>query len=261
MPEAPEIFYLKEKIKKQIKNHFFEKIVSNTKSVVNLPSKSKIIDIDCKGKLLWIITENYYVHIHMMISGWIVEDKPKICKYELIFDNITLYIDDRRRFSKIKIIKTKLEHDVIINNMGLSFLLGEVTKENFFNLLSNSHKNISALLLQQNIFCGIGNYIRNEVLYLIKVHPMKKSNTFDKKLSNKLYDKILYVMFSNLYELLLNDNINVPKYIHIISPKTIQIPYKFRVYEREKDNNNNIITREKIAGRWAYYVKKIQTII
>ena len=258
MPEAPEIFYLKELLKNNIINLTFEKIVSNTKSRVDLPSKSKVIDCDCKGKLLWIKTEKYYVHLHMMISGWIVFEKPKICKYEFVFNNLTLYMDDTRRFSKVKIIKTEKEHQKEINSLGLSFLKNEISKEKFIDIIQNSNKSISSLLLNQKIFCGIGNYIRNEVLYMVKIYPAEKSNKIDKKDIEKLYDKIRYVMFSNLYEILQNNKLKIPNYIKKIAPSKLQIPYKFRVYDKNKDMYGNPITRKKIDGRWAYFVEKIQ---
>jgi formamidopyrimidine-DNA glycosylase len=262
MPEAPEIFYLKELLKQHIMNKTFEKIISNTKSTVKLPSKSKVVDVDCKGKLLWIQTENYYVHLHMMISGWLVFERPKICKYEFVFSNMTIYMDDTRRFSKVKIINTHEKHYKEINKLGFSFLKNEITKEKFIEIILSSNKNISALLLNQKIFCGVGNYIRNEALYMVKIHPSKKANDISKKDAKKLYDKIRYIIFSNLYEMLQNNNskIKIPVYIKNIAPDNLQIPYKFRVYGREKDNYGNIITREKIAGRWAYYVKNIQKI-
>jgi formamidopyrimidine-DNA glycosylase len=260
MPEAPEIFYLKELLKKNIMNHKFEKIISNTKSKVNLPSKSKVIDCDCKGKLLWIKTEKYYVHLHMMISGWIVFERPKICKYEFVFDNMTLYMDDTRRFSKVKIIETEEKHNKEINKLGLNFLNDEITKNKFTEIILNSNKNISAMLLDQKIFCGIGNYIRNEALYMVKIHPSQNSSKISKEDAEKLYEKIRYVIFSNLCELLKMEKIKIPRFIKNISPKNLQIPYKFRVYSKEKDIYGNKITREKIAGRWAYYVKSIQKL-
>jgi formamidopyrimidine-DNA glycosylase len=257
MPEAPEIFYLKELIKSKILNHKIKNIVSNTKSTVNLPKESKVNDVDCKGKLLWIKTKDYYIHLHMMISGWLVFEKPKINKYEFVFDNMTIYMDDQRRFSKVKIIKSEKEHQEELDRLGLSFIKNEVSKKQFIDIVSNSNKNISALMLDQTIFCGIGNYIRNEVLYMVKINPKAISNTISKKDIGKMYDKIRYVMFSNLYEMLQNDNLKIPEDIKKIAPKILQIPYKYRVYEKEKDAHGNKVTREKIAGRWAYYVKKL----
>jgi formamidopyrimidine-DNA glycosylase len=258
MPEGPEIFYLKEMLKTKIKNKKFTEIISNTNSEINLPKESKILDCDCKGKLLWIETEDYYVHMHLMISGWLVFEKPKICKYEFVFDNMTIYMDDVRRFSKVYIVNSKKEHEKIIAELGLNFFSNEINEDIFIDIISNSTKNISSLLLEQSIFSGIGNYIRNEVLYLSKIHPNKKSKDIDLEDIKSLYENTRFVMFSNLYELLKTDNLKIPKEIKNISPETLEVPYKYRVYDKEKDRLGNKVTKEKMAGRWTYYVKSIQ---
>jgi formamidopyrimidine-DNA glycosylase len=258
MPEAAEIFYLKELIKSKINNNIFEQIISNTKTKVVLPKHSKVINCDTKGKLMWIQTEDYYVHLHMMISGWLVFEEPKICKYEFIFNNMSIYLDDTRRFSKVDVITSEKKHQDIINKLGLDFLKNEVSQDQFINILSNSKKNISALFLDQTIFCGIGNYIRNEVLYMVKLHPMTISNKINEVDIIKLYKKIKYVMFSNLYELMNEHKLPISKFITQISPETLQVPYKYRVYGKTKDKFGNNIIKKKIAGRWAYYVPSIQ---
>lgn len=257
MPEAPEIYYLKELLKTKIKKSTLQNIISNTQSTVILPNQSKVINIDSKGKLLWIQTENYYVHLHMMITGWLVFEKPKISKYDLIFDNITIYIDDVRRFSTINILSEE-EHEKEINDMGYSFLHDEISKELFIETLSLSKKNICALLLDQSVFCGVGNYIKNEALYIAKINPHSKACDINIENVEQLYNAIRFVMFSNLYELLENDKLKISKKLRKISPKKLEIPYIFRVYDKEKDDNNNKITKEKISGRWTFYVKQIQ---
>lgn len=258
MPEGPEIYYLKEMLKTKIKSQKFIDIISNTNSEVKLPKESKIIDCDCKGKLLWIQTEDYYVHMHLMISGWLVFEKPNVCKYEFIFDNMTIYMDDTRRLSKVYIVSSKKEHEKIIGELGLNFLSNEINKEIFVDMVSNSTKNISSLLLDQSIFSGIGNYIRNDALYLSKIHPNKKSKDIEIEDIKTLYENIIFVMFSNLYELLKTDNLKVPKEIKNIAPMNLEVPYKYKVYDREKDRLGNKVVKEKIAGRWTYYVKSIQ---
>ena len=59
----------------------------------------------------------------------------------------------------------------------------------------------------------------------------------------------------------MQDNLKIPNNIKKISPKKLQVPYKFKVYSKEKDPYGNKITREKIAGRWAYYVKNIHLLL
>ena len=256
MPEAPEIFYLKEMLNNLIKGKKILEIISNTKSVVDLPSIAKIIKCDCKGKILWIKTKKYYIHLHMMITGWIVLDKPKIYKYQFKFsDDVEFYIEDVRRFSKVTIFKTKEEHKNELSKLGYDFLKDEISCDTFLDTIQNSKKNITALLLDQSVFCGIGNYVRNEALYLSKILPDQTCSKIPKKNVIKLYNKIIFVLFSSLYEILKENNIKVNKFIKSISPKKIECPYKFKIYERLHDDNGNKVIREKTAGRWSYYVE------
>ena len=50
MPEGPELYSLSAFLNKKLKDNIFENIVSNTKTIVKLPKKSKIIKIYSYGK-------------------------------------------------------------------------------------------------------------------------------------------------------------------------------------------------------------------
>ena len=256
MPEAPEIFYLKEMLNNMIKGKKILEIISNTKSVVNLPSIEKIIKCSCKGKIVWLQTKNYYIHLHMMLTGWIVFEQPKIYKYHFKFsDDIEFYIDDVRRFSKVTIIKTKEEHKKELSKLGYDFLKDEISCDDFLDIIQSSKKNVTALLLDQSVFCGIGNYVRNEALYLSKIMPDETCSKIPKKNIIKLYKKIRFVLFSSLYEIMKENNIKINKFIKSVAPKKIECPYKFKIYERSYDDNGNKVIKDKTGGRWSYYIE------
>lgn len=45
-----------------------------------------------------------------------------------------------------------------------------------FELFANKYPNkeICQLLIDQSFVCGIGNYLRSDILYLSKIYPYKK---------------------------------------------------------------------------------------
>ena len=43
MPEGPELYYLSQELKHQLKNQYFNNIISNTKSTVILPQNQKLV--------------------------------------------------------------------------------------------------------------------------------------------------------------------------------------------------------------------------
>jgi formamidopyrimidine-DNA glycosylase len=241
MPEAPEIKFLADDLKDNIVGQTFDNIISNTKTKVTLPKKSKVINVDTRGKLIIIQCKDYYVTLHMGLTGWLTYEEPKIYKYVLVFSNGNIYLRDQRRFSKIKVYKTEEALNKDLDQLGYDFIKDEIDEKTFIDILNSSKKNISSLLMDQHIFSGIGNYIRNEALYLSKINPESKSKDIDLKHKKLLYKKIKYVISSNLKELYDGKD-----------------HYKYRVYEREKDDKGNKIIVKIIAGRKTFYVPSIQ---
>ncbi len=259
MPEGPEIKYLELLLNDLVYNKTFLNITSNTKTIKNIPSKSKVIDTGSKGKVLWLQTKHYYVHIRMGLTGWIVDQEPKIYKYILHFNGINLWLKDRRRFSSINIFLTKEDHIKELDKLGIDILTKDFTLDIFKEKVSNSKRNISALLLDQKIFSGIGNYIRNDVLYIAKILPQRNSKTLTNKEIEDLYNAIRFVSYSNIIDWLRSNSLKIPKEIKNSKPKNLLVPYEMFVYGKDKDKFNNKIKYDKsIAGRKTYYVTNIQ---
>ena len=234
MPEGPEILVNASFLKKNIKGLNFTKITSNTKSVRNLPKRSKVLDVTSYGKIIIIITKDYYVHVHFGISGWIVEEKPRIYKYILHFGKKEFYIQDRRRFSSIAILNQK-EHCKIIEGLGIDILSQEFTFPNFLEKTVDRKVNICSFLLDQKNFAGLGNYIRNEALYISKISPFRTVNQLDTKELLKLFKSIKFVSFSNVVEWFDEYELRIPKKIKKLIPSRIKVPYQFYVYQQDYD--------------------------
>ena len=262
MPEGPEIKYISEVCKKYLIGKTLEKIVSNSDTKVNLPMKSKLIDVEVKGKQLVLVFKDFWFHIHFGLTGWLVFEDSKYPRYELHFNDSVAYIDDSRRFSKLKIYESKEKHEKEMNKLGVDIMTEEFTEEFFYNKIDQKKKIIVAFLMDQSEFCGIGNYIKNDSLYLAGISPKRKTNTLDLKEKQKLYHAILFVAYSNYAE---NMQINkfkldsTSKKIIKLNKIKLQIPYIFNVYGRDStDINGNKLTIEDIGGRTCYYVKAIQ---
>ncbi len=258
MPEGPEILVNAAFLNKNVKNKNFTRITSNTKSKRELPKKSKVLKVDSYGKIIIIQTKNYYVHIHFGITGWIVEEKPRIYKYILHFGHQNFYLQDRRRFSSIKILDQK-NHDKEIAKLGIDILSADFTLPNFMEKTFNKKQNICSFLLDQKNFAGLGNYIKNEVLYLSKISPFRTVNQLDNKELELIYKNIKFVSFSNVIDWFDEYELKIPKNIRKLIPKKIKSPYTFYVYEREIDRKGNkVIYSKSHCGRRTFYVKEIQ---
>lgn len=258
MPEGPEIIVLGEYLKSLILNSNITNIISISKKKTVIPKKANILEIGTKGKLIWLKTKYYYIHILLKISGWIFQDVQKNTKYIMVFDNNTkIYIDDVRRLCVINIMNYH-EHNEIINQLGIDICSSNFTKDIFSKSLNSFNINICAFLMNQYIFCGIGNYIKNESLYLAYIDPHRKSNSLTSNEILNLYNSIRFVYFSNLIEQLNDYNLTVNNFIKQLLPKYLEVPYNFKVYKQEMDPNGYKVKSKIIAGRNTYYVKELQ---
>lgn len=258
MPEGPEAYIMSKFIEKNSLNKLFTSITSNTKSKVDLPKESKVIYCNAHGKVIYIKTEDYYVHIHLGITGWLVLKKPRIYKYILHFEGKNLYLQDRRRFSSIKIFNEE-NHKKELNKLGINLLSDKFNIENFSEIIKLKKKNICSLIMDQNIFAGIGNYIKNEALYLSKISPYRKSSDLNDLEILSLFMSILFVTYSNLVEWHDSYNIKISSNIEVLIPDYIENPYNFYVYEKEKDYLKNKVKFDKThCGRRTFYVPEVQ---
>lgn len=259
MPEGPELFFLSQLLKSQLKNQYFNNIISNTKSIIKLPKKSIIVDIYSYGKNLIIKTQDYNVLIHLGITGWLVLEEPKIYKYILEFSNLNYYLKDVRRFSKITIFNNDELLNDYLNNYEVDILTPKFTYDYFEKIIESKNKLLCNLLLEQKYFSGLGNYIKNDVFYLTKLNINKKTNEMTKNQIKKLYENILFVAYSKLYTWLNEYNLKVPKYIEKIEKPKLEIPYHYKVYEQEYDKKGNkVILIKNHCGRRTYYVPNVQ---
>lgn len=261
MPEGPEIRYLSELCKTHLHGCELINIISNSKNIVNLPKKSKLIDVISKGKLLVMIFEDYYFHIHFGLTGWIVFDEPKYPKYELTFEKnnkeIKIFIDDSRRFSKLQFLD-KDKHNKTLNKLGIDIFSSDFTLEYFSEQIKKVNKRIVSFLLEQNKFCGIGNYIKNESLYIAKINPYSNTSDINDKKIHDLYNAIKLCAFSNYVELMKDLNIDKKELKRFKKEVKLEVPYKYKVYQNEIDPHGNKVIKKEIAGRQTFYVKEIQ---
>jgi formamidopyrimidine-DNA glycosylase len=270
MPEGPEINFFSVFLKKKLNNYKMIEIKSFTNKPVILPTNwdGDILDVGCKGKLLWFYVSgknnNYYMHIHYGITGWFVLDKPESnIKFELVFENrnkkeLILYMRDKRRFSKINIYSEE-EHYKIIDKLGIDLFSQEFSLNQFIEIIKSKKTQLAALLLKQEIFCGIGNYIKNEALYMSNLKATIKTSELSDKDIKILYNNILFISFSTLLEMLIGSNIDKfidKNKIHNM-PKKLEVPYHYKIYGREYTDDGQKVLKIKVAGRDSYCIKEM----
>jgi endonuclease VIII len=166
MPEGPSIVILKEAVQ------FFKgkKVLSvngNTTIDKDRLVNQKITDLKSWGKHFLICFPNFTLRFHFMLFGSysINEQTKKAPRLHMHFSNADLYF----YACSIKFI----EEDLNLVYDWSGDVLNEKwdAKKARKKLKAQPDQNVCDALLDQNVFAGVGNIIKNEVLFRIRVHP------------------------------------------------------------------------------------------
>jgi endonuclease-8 len=168
MPEGPSIFILKE-LALPFKGKVIRSVKGNAKVEIDELLNMKILDFRTWGKQFFICTKGLNVRIHLLMFGSYSIDtqtKPrKSLRLGIGFAKGAIYFYT----CSVKIIKEDLEElydweaDVLSDRWNPS----KARKK----LKAMPDTIVCDALLDQQVFSGVGNIIKNEVLYRIKLHP------------------------------------------------------------------------------------------
>ena len=166
MPEGPSLIILKEKLQP-----FIGKKISDAEGYADIDYDEiihrKIIDIKTWGKQLFICLpkNNIGIHLRMFGSYTINEKKKKKINPKLHLQfakgEINFYVTD------VKMIPSLDEYDQKADVMSNEWDASAAKKK----LKDLPELKICDALLDQHIFSGVGNIIKNEVLWQIRLHP------------------------------------------------------------------------------------------
>jgi endonuclease-8 len=166
MPEGPSLVIAKETMLPFIGKKVLE-ATGNAKIDKSLLTNQTITDIKTWGKQLLICFESFSLRVHFLMFGtWLVnERKETSLRLSLQFKKGELNFYT----CSVRLITEPLEewYDFsadVLNEHWNARKAGQKLKEDPF-------RSVCDVLLDQNIFSGVGNIIKNEVLFRIRVHP------------------------------------------------------------------------------------------
>ena len=181
MPEGPSLVILKEEVSAFIGKKV-RCISGNTKIPVAEFEGQKLVDFKTWGKHFLICFPKKTIRIHFLLFGSYRINETKITppRLSLHFSKgeINFYA------CSVQIIETDLDDvydwsaDVMNKNWD--------PKKAAAKLKATPKLQAGDALLDQNIFAGVGNIIRNEVLYRIKVQPESQIGKMPTKKINEL---------------------------------------------------------------------------
>lgn len=201
----------------------FGKVGTTGDEVAKALKGKKVISSGNQGKYFWIVLDKPpHLVMHFGMTGWIhikgektaytnyykkmkPEDAdawpPKFWKFHLETKespSVSVAFTDPRRFGRVRLVDcpgdTIRKHSPLVENGP-----DPVVDANLFTVdylkqkMRARHVPIKALLLDQTMISGIGNWVADEVLFQARMHPEQYCDDFDDEQIRTLYKAIRYV--------------------------------------------------------------------
>jgi endonuclease-8 len=190
LPEGPSIVILKEAVQ-QFKGKKVLEAGGNTKVELPVLQGKTVVDFKSWGKHFLICFKGFAIRIHFLLFGTyrINERKPMPPRLSLRFSNGELNFYT----SSIQLIEG--DPDAVYD------WTADVMNENWS--AAGARKKLKAdpdmlacdALMDQFIFAGVGNIIKNEVLFRVKVHPESRVGALPPKQLNALIKEAVQYSF------------------------------------------------------------------
>jgi endonuclease-8 len=181
MPEGPSIIILKEEVQSFTGKEII-KVEGNSKQDIQRLSGQKIIAFKSWGKHFLICFKTFTVKIHFMLFGSyrINEQKETAPRLRLIFEKgeMSFYA------CSVKFIEEDLDDIYDWEADVMSGLWNPKAAKQKLKKIPDTL--VCDALLDQNIFAGVGNIIKNEVLFRIYLHPESRVGAVPAKKLNEL---------------------------------------------------------------------------
>jgi endonuclease-8 len=181
MPEGPSIVILKEEVQSFAGKKII-KVEGNSKQDIQRLSGQKIIAFKSWGKHFLICFKTVTVKIHFMLFGSyrINEQKETAPRLRLIFEKgeMSFYA------CSVKFIEEDLDKIYDWEADVMSDLWNPKAAKQKLKKIPDTL--VCDALLDQNIFAGVGNIIKNEVLFRICLHPESRVGALPAKKLNEL---------------------------------------------------------------------------
>lgn len=193
MPEGPSIVILKEEAQ-PFKRKKVTAVTGNSKVDIQRADGQTIVDFKSWGKHFLICFKDFSIRIHFMLFGSyrineVREMQPRL-SLQFAKGELNFYA------CSVKILEDDLDalYDWSADVMSDSWDAKAAKKK----LLEKPHMLVCDALLDQGIFAGSGNIIKNEVLFRTKIHPKSKVGALPARKLNEMIREVRNYSFDFL---------------------------------------------------------------
>jgi endonuclease-8 len=193
MPEGPTIVILKEQVAKFAGKNVIA-VDGNTKEPKERALNKKVIEFKSWGKHFLICFDDFTIKIHFMLFGSyrIDEEREMQPRLSLKFKNGVLNF----YACVVKFLEGDLDeiYDWSVDVMSDEWNAAAAKKK----LKAQPEMLACDALLDQNIFAGCGNIIKNEVLFRTRVHPLSRIGVLPPRKLSELIKEVRQYSFEFL---------------------------------------------------------------
>ena len=259
MPELPEVemfrrYIVGSSLQKPIRQVevFDAKVVSDSEEELQSTLTGKRIeDTDRVGKYLFLdFGKDTWLMMHFGMTGApelyrSEEEPPRFTRVAFHFDDgYSLAYKCARKFGRLKLTDS-VEGYCKAKKIGTDAL--KLSLDTFKEKVAKRKAPIKAVLMDQKIAAGVGNWIADEVLYQARLHPEKPANELSSRKLKTVYDKIQYVI-----QTAVDLEAHFPDF-----------PADFMIHSRWTDSGRPDaprieLTKIEVGGRSTYFDPKVQ---
>jgi formamidopyrimidine-DNA glycosylase len=143
----------------------------------------RVVAVHRKGKHLWMeLDRPPHALFHFGMTGEFElygdgDERPRFWKVEIAVDGGTrLAITDPRRLGRLR-LRRDPEREPPISLLGFDVLRGLPPARELAALLARRGAPAKAVLLDQSVFAGVGNWIADEALYQAAIDPRRPASS------------------------------------------------------------------------------------
>ncbi len=279
MPELPEVETVRRVMRRALKGHKIAKaeVASDEIILGGLPPElfrealegRTVTEIGRKGKYWWIeLDQKPWLFGHLGMAGWIREigestvrlrehgkaplDKPdgtpKFLKLLLETDEgKRIVFTDGRRLGRLWLGESP-EQDLRIKKLGFDVYDELPSAKELHTLLIKRKAPVKAILLDQGLFAGVGNWIADEALWHARLSPKRTGDTLKPKETERLREAIDMVVHKAV-----EAGTDSAKY-----PEDWLFSSRWGGGKGAKQIMGHNIVREPVGGRTTAWVPKLQ---
>lgn len=175
----------------------------------------KVVEVGRKGKYWWIeLDDQPWLFGHLGMSGWIREvggesvrlhshgdrplddenGRPRFLKLLLeVEGGGKIAFTDGRRLGRLWLAPSAAE-DRHLTKLGFDAYEELPSAQELHGKIVRRKVPIKALLLDQGLFAGIGNWLADEILYQAKISPKRLANSLDEKETSAIHAAIKKIL-------------------------------------------------------------------